>query len=449
MLVVPPSGGPKAAFIAAWTYLTDRGEALGVAGIADDGHALGEAVELAHTGDDIVWIDVVPDASRRRRSLDRAASRRWRQPARRRARARRSDARRPRADRARGQRMAGGPDRRGPRARPRHERRERQGQAQHHHLAAARRRRPLRRRHDGRGLGDSEWRETSMPSAPGLRSSSPGRTLRSPIRSRCSPRSTPRTTCTDRSARLKGASAGRSWGSPRGRRGPWSLGKSLSGAVARANESRSRASIPRARRSIPPPKSRSISRGAASPRIGGMADGFALLAPARVCKTNAACDDPLVLPTFVRFDAKLAATQVEPLRLGILRDRASAAWGLACDSGKGCLALAATTAAEDASVRVLAVNLSPRSTPFRPPTAAPPPPGAPTVNALDTDRDGGAVRGPRVGSSRGRLGRRAPRVGERRDRQARRRRDNHRAHLRGPAAPPRRRRRSSPSAPSQ
>jgi hypothetical protein len=60
MLVVRPSGGPKPGFVAAWTYLTDRGEALAVVGIADDGHGRGEATELARTTDDIVWIDVVP-----------------------------------------------------------------------------------------------------------------------------------------------------------------------------------------------------------------------------------------------------------------------------------------------------------------------------------------------------------------------------------------------------
>ena len=60
MLVVRPSAGAKPGFIAAWTYLTDRGEALAVVGIADDGHARSDAIELSHTTDDIVWIDVVP-----------------------------------------------------------------------------------------------------------------------------------------------------------------------------------------------------------------------------------------------------------------------------------------------------------------------------------------------------------------------------------------------------
>ena len=60
MLVVRPSGGPKAGFVAAWTYLTDRGEALAVVGINDDGRGRGDAIELTRTTDDIVWIDVVP-----------------------------------------------------------------------------------------------------------------------------------------------------------------------------------------------------------------------------------------------------------------------------------------------------------------------------------------------------------------------------------------------------
>ena len=60
MLVVRPSGGAKAAFIAAWTYLTDRGEALGTVGIYDDGRPHGDPLELARTADDIVWVDVLP-----------------------------------------------------------------------------------------------------------------------------------------------------------------------------------------------------------------------------------------------------------------------------------------------------------------------------------------------------------------------------------------------------
>ena len=68
-------------------------------------------------------------------------------------------------------------------------------------------------------------------------------------------------------------------------------------------------------------------QGRGAPVIVGMADGFALLAPARVCVDERPVRRSLVLPTFVRFDPKLAVTQVEPLRLGILRDRASARVG--------------------------------------------------------------------------------------------------------------------------
>jgi hypothetical protein len=115
-------------------------------------------------------------------------------------------------------------------------------------------------------------------------------------------------------------------------------------------------------------------QGRGAPELAGLADGFGLLAPTRVCAVNAPCDDAAVLPTFVRFDAKLAPVQVEPLRLGILRDPASAGWGMSCDSGNACLALAAVPAVADQPLRVLAVDLARRAVPFRAPTPLPPPP---------------------------------------------------------------------------
>ncbi len=61
-LVLRATGGEKAGFVAAWTAMTDRGEALRVIGIAEDGTARGEPHEIARTTDDIVWTDIVPTA---------------------------------------------------------------------------------------------------------------------------------------------------------------------------------------------------------------------------------------------------------------------------------------------------------------------------------------------------------------------------------------------------
>ena len=59
-LVLRPTGGSAAGFLAAWTALTDRGEALTVVGIGDDGVPRGAPTELARSVDDVVWVDVVP-----------------------------------------------------------------------------------------------------------------------------------------------------------------------------------------------------------------------------------------------------------------------------------------------------------------------------------------------------------------------------------------------------
>src|SRR5262249_6447964 len=58
-LVVRATGGPSAGFVAAWASLTDRGEALSIAGIDDSGAPRGPATELARTDDDVTWVDVV------------------------------------------------------------------------------------------------------------------------------------------------------------------------------------------------------------------------------------------------------------------------------------------------------------------------------------------------------------------------------------------------------
>jgi hypothetical protein len=59
-LVLRPSGGEQASFIAAWTELTDRGESLSVTGIGVDGTPTIPPIELARSTDDIVWIEITP-----------------------------------------------------------------------------------------------------------------------------------------------------------------------------------------------------------------------------------------------------------------------------------------------------------------------------------------------------------------------------------------------------
>jgi hypothetical protein len=59
MLVVRPTRGASPGVALAWTVLTDRGEALWVSVVGDDGAPRGRAVELARTSDDVVWVDVI------------------------------------------------------------------------------------------------------------------------------------------------------------------------------------------------------------------------------------------------------------------------------------------------------------------------------------------------------------------------------------------------------
>ncbi len=59
MLVVRPTRGATPGVALAWTVLTDRGEALWVVVVGDDGVPRGKAVELSRTSDDVVWVDVI------------------------------------------------------------------------------------------------------------------------------------------------------------------------------------------------------------------------------------------------------------------------------------------------------------------------------------------------------------------------------------------------------
>jgi hypothetical protein len=111
--------------------------------------------------------------------------------------------------------------------------------------------------------------------------------------------------------------------------------------------------------------------------------GYAMLFAAQTCaggSPDERCPAPVMAPTFLRFDDKLAATETQPLRLGDEHVVAALAWGLAC-AGERCLALTASSANP---TPVSAVNLAPRVTPYRAPAVAARPPNAPRLTGLET-----------------------------------------------------------------
>ncbi|WP_394844066.1 hypothetical protein LZC95_44310 [Pendulispora brunnea] len=62
MLVLRPTGGARPGYVALWTSLTDRGKAIQLVGVADDGNARGQVIEVTRTTDNVVWVEVVPTA---------------------------------------------------------------------------------------------------------------------------------------------------------------------------------------------------------------------------------------------------------------------------------------------------------------------------------------------------------------------------------------------------
>lgn len=129
----------------------------------------------------------------------------------------------------------------------------------------------------------------------------------------------------------------------------------------------------------------SLELGAAvSTQLVAMDHGFALLSSARECVDGA---DPCTgspAPAYVRLDAHLAAVQTEVLFTGKGGPAAALAWGLSCP-GDTCVALAA-----DASTptNVYSVELKTRASPFRNPTIAPVPAGAPRLTRVATIASG-------------------------------------------------------------
>jgi hypothetical protein len=121
------------------------------------------------------------------------------------------------------------------------------------------------------------------------------------------------------------------------------------------------------------------------PELAELDDGFALLTRARTCAEplgpkDPACSDLPTVPVFVRFDLALHVGETEPIRIDEGEDVASLAWGLACE-GEQCLVLAAGA---ESPARVRAVQLTERPNRWRAPVPIPPPPDAPSVLAIDT-----------------------------------------------------------------
>jgi hypothetical protein len=390
MLVLRPSGGPKAGFIAAWTYLTDRGEALSVVGIADDGRPRGDAVELARTSDDIVWMDVVPTS--------RGAVALWiEQPhggvASVLAVALGGDG----AMRGVPARIARGvsgwqvvgtdegvglavvsPDSEDKTARK--ERRTstiswRRLDADAHIVGA-----PVVVASGVRMLGDVDavragsdvvlaWTDGAQPDPqPMVAVLDPHAAVRGPKRA------------------IDGGFGGTLVGLAAGDAGTvlaWE-------EPARRGRASKRVMLARVDPMAPAVDTAHALplelQGRGAPELAAAKGGFALLGPANLCEAGAPCTAGAVVPTFVRLDAKLDVTQVEPLRIGALHDHASTGWGLSCSTGGAapCLALAATAAQGDSSPHLYTLALGPRTTPFRAPIATAPPAGAPVVAALDT-----------------------------------------------------------------
>ena len=119
-----------------------------------------------------------------------------------------------------------------------------------------------------------------------------------------------------------------------------------------------------------------------APEITATAHGFAVMAAAHACTAGAAgdaCEGPL-MPTFLRLDGRLGPEQAEPLLVGPSRTGATLGWGLRCE-GDRCVALAAT---DEQPTPIYTVDLSPRQSPFAMPVASPPPREAPRVTGVAT-----------------------------------------------------------------
>jgi hypothetical protein len=124
-----------------------------------------------------------------------------------------------------------------------------------------------------------------------------------------------------------------------------------------------------------------VGRGA--PELVAHGNGFSLLAPARACKREEpldVCGDAPVVPTLIRLDASMNAVQSEPVWLGDPAQASAIAWGLKCD-GAACTMLAATG---ESPTRVHSVSSQPRESGYRAPLVEAPPDDAPRLTSVTT-----------------------------------------------------------------
>jgi hypothetical protein len=123
-----------------------------------------------------------------------------------------------------------------------------------------------------------------------------------------------------------------------------------------------------------------------APEFAATDSGFALLASAHACMASPSegpCSGPVV-PTYVRFGARLDPIQTEPILLGEGTAATALGWGLRCAADR-CLALAATG---ETPTPIFAVDFEPRTSPFASPVASAPPAEAPRLKSIETIASG-------------------------------------------------------------
>jgi hypothetical protein len=389
-LVVQPPGGTRGGWLVAYSALLDRGESLSVLGLAPDGTARAAAVDVQRTSDHVKWVDLVPTS--------RGAACVW--------------AEETASGEANILTASIDPDGK-PRGMPVRIARGVDGWAAVHMDA------PASEGEDGVGIALVAARPDGAPSAQKgrslswLRLDAEGRPVGSPIAVGATPtvygdvdavpvRGGVLLGWTDRTGEdaqvvlaqvdaggrvhgpkramdavggstLVGLASGAqgaalAWEEPHGRARPTRTLHLASVSVADAPVAQPVTSLQIAARG--------------TPELAATDGGFAVLASARSCGPGEAagtCEGPVV-PTYVRFDARLSPAQAEPMLVGDTRTEAALGWGLRC-AGDRCFALAATS---ESPTPIFTVDLAPRASPFAAPSAPAPPASAPRVIGVDT-----------------------------------------------------------------
>jgi hypothetical protein len=400
MLTLFPSGGDNPGFIAAWSYLTDRGEALATVAVHDDGRPRGTPIELERTGDDIVWVSVVPTS--------KGAVALWAEQT------HDGDAN------ILGVALASDGAMRGLPARIAHGVTGWQVVSAPYGAALALVT-PVAAAPPSHPRGSKASPDEGAPAGPDsaavsvLRVDVDAKAMGAPVvlaprthlrgdveevrvgdqtifawTDITHPDPQPVLAALDANGKLhppQRAIVGGSGGTVVGLAGGGAEGALAWEEPFRRGRSGRRITLARvdpATVTLDASAQASVEiQGRGAPEITDDSGGFALLAPARTCVENEPCGDPPPIPTYIRFDDKLAIAQVEPLRLGLLRENAESAWGLTC--GSRCLALATAPPTEASPApRIVSADLRHRTTPFHEPSSQAAAAGAPTIDALDT-----------------------------------------------------------------